>query len=351
MSNLKKYLAGSPYYMEKVLNLNLAERAKNGILTHLVLNQPPICNSHCRRCFMPNSRRGNVIDGLNIDEYKKIIKDSHDNGILCIEISGEGEPLLSKSLKEIIQFAFELGFITTLITNGHYLTTDFINYVAERNVTLVISLFSIDQGLYELDNGLHGSHKKIIEKIIIASDIYRDRMVIKDGNEVFRIAIHTTVQIDNIGSIEKIRAFCDKYNIFFSMAPLALVGEGVNIGKLKLSSDRVEDIEKLGHNSIILSHTSESEIGRKVCGTCLYGLNIGYDGNLLFDAHAGYEIGNYLGNVRSESIKELIRIQKSYIPKLFNSIDSFCPIRDPKWNIFLKQFMESSPLVNIDELE
>ena len=99
--------------------------------------------------------------------------------------------------------------------------------------------------------------------------------------------------------------------------------------------------ESKGHNSIILSHTSKREIGREVCGTCLYGLNIGYDGNVLFDAHAGYQVGGTLGNIRKNSISEIILRQREFAPFLFSNIDGFCPVRDPKWPEFLKSFTEA----------
>ena len=83
------------------------------------------------------------------------------------------------------------------------------------------------------------------------------------------------------------------------------------------------------------------QIGREVCGTCLYGLNIGFDGNVLFDVHAGYEIGDLFGNVREYTISELVRRQRKFAPLLFRNIDGFCPVRDKKWPSFLKSVIES----------
>jgi MoaA/NifB/PqqE/SkfB family radical SAM enzyme len=335
------YLAGSPYYMEEVLGVDLCARAEKGQLTHLLLNQPPVCDSHCRRCFMPKERRNNCNGQLTLEESANLIKDAADAGILCLEISGEGEPLLSKNIKGIIQAAYDNGLVTTLITNGHKLTDDLVLFFYERNVTLVVSLFSLKRDSYEMDNNLPGSFDKTISQIQQAATIYSAGNTQQNGKNVYRMAIHTTAQSDNIGELQDIEKFCENHGIFSSVATLAPVGGGLKHSNLLLAGDQKEKAKTSGLNAIILSKTSKKEIGREVCGTCLYGLNIGFDGNLLFDAHAGYEVGNILGNVRTNSIKELITKQREIAPELFNNIDGFCPIRDPKWPGFLKSYLSS----------
>lgn len=335
------YLAGSPYYVEDVLGINMCGRAINGELTHLLLNQPPLCDCHCRRCFMPDIRRGKNVKGLSSEEYCRVIKEAAKAGMFCLEISGEGEPLLSSHLKDIIQCAFDNGFITTLITNGHNLTKEFIRYIFDRNVTLVVSLFSVKKSCYEMDNNLPGSFEGTIDNILNASEIYKEGKRFVNNKVVYRMAIHTTAQADNLTELGDIRKFCDENEIFFSIAPLAPVGGGVKLSDELLTSKQTAFTTNIGHNSIILSSTSKQEMGREVCGTCLYGLNIGYDGNLLFDAHAGYEIGSLLGNVREHTIDELVRRQREFATLMFNNIEGFCPVRDRLWPKFLKQFIET----------
>ncbi|MEA3515319.1 MAG: hypothetical protein U9R34_07600 [Nanoarchaeota archaeon] len=127
MSNkyLQRVLKASSYYLEDVLELNLDKRAKEGKLSFILLNQPPICDAHCRRCFMPEERRRlGAKYALSLDESKKVLDDAREYGALCLEISGEGEPTLNKNLPKLIAHAHELGYLTTLITNGHSLTQE-----------------------------------------------------------------------------------------------------------------------------------------------------------------------------------------------------------------------------------
>jgi sulfatase maturation enzyme AslB (radical SAM superfamily) len=340
-----KYLKGSPYYLENCLGYDLDKRAEKGNLTFLLLNQPPVCNYNCRRCFMPENRRDRRLkDSLTLADYKKIIPSAAQVGILCIEISGEGEPLLSSHIVDIIKIANDNNLITTLITNGFNLNENFIEFCKGNNVTLVISLFSLTQKLYELDNNCEGSYNKIICNIEKAAKIYSDTYNIDNDKEIFRIAIHTTIQTDNIDELNEIKAFCKKNNIFFSIAPLAPIGGGK-----KMRDFFVEEnfYNKFGDNSIILSKSSIKSIGREVCGSCYYGLNIGYEGNILFDAHAGYEIEDKLGNIMKNNIRKLIQRQRKFVKYLYKNIDGFCPIRDNRWTEFYSNFLNNN--INIKD--
>jgi len=55
---------------------------------------------------------------------KKVLDDAREYGALCLEISGEGEPTLNRDLPDLISHANNLGYLTTLITNGHNLTPE-----------------------------------------------------------------------------------------------------------------------------------------------------------------------------------------------------------------------------------
>ncbi len=337
----KAYLVGSPYYVEDVLGLDPSERAANGVLTHLLLNQPPVCDCRCRRCFMPDWRRDARAEELTSQESCNLIEHARDEGIFCLEVSGEGEPLLSSHLREIVECAFHNGFTTTVITNGHLLTDKIATFFYERNVTLVVSLCSLDERLYEFDNRRPGSFRLTIENIQRAAELFRNGTQVVDGKTTYRMAIHTTAQADNVSELGSMRSYCDEHGIFFSVAPVAPVGGASQHPELLLKRSDQDSAMAAGHNSIILSRTSRKDIGREVCGTCLYGLNVGYDGNVLFDAHAGYEIGGSLGNVRSDSLTELCERQREFAPLLYANIGGFCPVRDPEWPGFLARFLEN----------
>ena len=348
-NNNKKILKASAYYLEDVLGLELDARSSDGKITFLSLNQPPICDAHCRRCFMPDDRRNRGENySLSLQESKDVLAGAREYGAMCLEISGEGEPVLSRKLFEIIKHADSLGYLTTLITNGHNLTEEQIALCEKSNVTLLFSHHSLDESVYERDNSTPGSFDKKMRNLEIASKLYKGSP--KKLNEflVYRLGIHATLQKDNVGDIVNLRDYCHERNIFFSIAPVAQTGSALNHPEMKLEemvyvNDQavsLDDAQKLlGDNSIIHSHSSSREVEREVCGTCFYGLNVGYDGAVLFDAHAGYEIGDVLGNVKDTDFSELIRRQKSISKELFENIQGFCPVRDPEWHNFMKKFI------------
>jgi len=291
---------------------------------------------------MPDSRRDRVTNGLSSEEYGRVIEQACEAGMFCLEISGEGEPLLSGSIRQVVDCAHANGMVTTLITNGHGLTEQLAQFLFDRNVTLVVSVYSLSRERYERDNRLPGSFDRTLEAIRRASEVYRRGTTATGEHTVFRMAIHTTAQAENVDDLTSIRSFCDDCGIFLSIAPLAPVGGGACIPDQMLTDEEARESTDLSDNSIILSRSSRCEVGREVCGTCLYGLNIGYDGNLLFDAHAGYEVGDRLGNVRTHSIEELVRRQRRFAPAMFRSITGFCPVRDPMWPAFLIQFLSAT---------
>lgn len=352
-SNTNKILKASSYYLEDVRGLDLEERAQNGNLSFILLNQPPICDYHCRRCFMPDYRRKSYSkkDALTLTEYQGILQDASANGIMCLELSGEGEPLLSRNLQEVIETANRNGLLTTLITNGNTLTQEQTETFRNNNVTLIFSLHTLDKKKYETDNSCGGSFDRKIEHINRAIGIYSGTKTQENGYDVYRLAIHATLQRDNLEEIKRLREFCHERDIFFSIAPLALVGSALEHPEIHPENGEksIENVVYLGDNSIIHSHSSAKTLGREVCGTAFYGLNIGWDGAILFDAHYGYEVGeqNLLGNIRNMSFEKAVKRQRRYMRILFKNIDGSCPVRDPKGKEFLENMLANKIKINL----
>jgi MoaA/NifB/PqqE/SkfB family radical SAM enzyme len=327
---MKKVLSASPYFWEQVKGVNLAQRHKEGKLSFLLLNQPPLCDSSCRRCFMPPSRR-TLAQGDNgalaFEEWKGVIHEGKKKGLLSIELSGEGEPLLSGNTVPLIEYASSQGVLATLITNGHSLTNDDLKRLMDSRGTLVFSLHTLDEKKYESDNDCPGSFRLKMEAIEKAAKAFRDTGYPWNGFLVRRLALHVTLQADNLEEVEGIRAFCHERGIFFSIAPLADTGNAVLHPEIRVDRD-VGEVALSGDNSIIHSATSKSLYGREVCGTAAFGMSIGFDGNLLLDAHGGYEIGNVLGNVRTSSFEELLNTWRGVVGIMFDATKGFCPVRD-----------------------
>ena len=95
------------------------------------------CNFHCRTCFAHfDSHRL-----LSCAEWKQIIDNLHRSGkVDAVNFAG-GEPLLYPQLDELIKYAHDLGFKTSIITNGSRVT---IPWLRKNAAYLDMIGFSID---------------------------------------------------------------------------------------------------------------------------------------------------------------------------------------------------------------
>jgi radical S-adenosyl methionine domain-containing protein 2 len=80
------------------------------------------CNMKCQYCFAGFKR---VCSQLDIVSQKEIIKQLYNFGFAKINFVG-GEPLLVNNLHELVRYAKELGFYTSVVTNGSLLTDNFL---------------------------------------------------------------------------------------------------------------------------------------------------------------------------------------------------------------------------------
>ena len=302
------------------------------LITYMSLNQNSTCDAKCAGCFRYPERKCGLTSLLSMPDYERLLGEFARLGGLAIEISGEGEPLLSPLTLPIIRLASQLGIWTTLITNCHKLTLDLVKELRSLNVALVMSLHSLSREVYEKDSGVVGSYDVKLQAINFVSQVFSGTEWVENGRTIKHASVHWTLQADNLEEVENVRRFCDERGLHFSIAPLAHTGHAATRPDLWLpeSLTRLEAVNALGDESIIFYDEPD---GRSVCGTCKYGLNIGADGNLLLDAHGGYEV--QIANIRNVDFEEAIRLQHCFSKKTFDTLSCFCPVRDARWQEFL----------------
>lgn len=114
---------------EKTLNLHLTDR----------------CNFQCKHCFVNTKGRE-----LSLDECKKIIDVIYEmNEFTRINLAG-GEPMMAHHLQDVIDYVVRKGFMCSLITNGSYLTNEFIHRNENKLYMIGISVDSTDDDINEL---------------------------------------------------------------------------------------------------------------------------------------------------------------------------------------------------------
>lgn len=324
---MKPILVSCPRFWARVRGYELHRM----FIAYMSLNQDSKCDVNCQGCFRYPKRKSGLQNLLGMPDYIRLIEEFHHFGGLALEISGEGEPLLSQFTLPIIRTASQFGIWTTLITNGHCLTEAMIKELVELRTALVLSLHSLTQETYERDSGLPGSFAIKERAIDAVAEAFKGTEWTENGYLVKRAAIHWTLQANNLDEVGQARKLCDDKGLLFSIAPLARTGHATERPELWLPEERrLEEVNALGDESIIFYDEPD---GRCVCGTCKYGLNVGADGNLLLDAHGGYEVDT--ANIRDISFERAVQFQHDFSCKMFGQLDCYCPVRDPDWKDFL----------------
>lgn len=128
---------------------------------------------------------------MTLQDTKRVLDFLHRSGFLVVYFTG-GEPTLHPHITEIVGYANELGFITSLTTNGTS-SEGTIRRLKEAGLHLLsVSLDHWDDGVCEKIRGVRGIKQKEEEILTCAKEIglsvyalnFLNPYVIRDGMEV-----------------------------------------------------------------------------------------------------------------------------------------------------------------------
>ncbi len=152
------------------------------------------CNYFCEMCELPDRakrRRGEGIEEFTTEQWLEVVNGYHRIGTAALGITG-GEPMLRQDLFQIMRHAHDLGIMTHLNTNGHFLTEE---KAAELLDTGVESInISLDGSDAETHNRIRGNSKSFQT---ILKGIERLRRLRKGALRP-RITFVTVLGLDNL---------------------------------------------------------------------------------------------------------------------------------------------------------
>ncbi len=311
------------------------DMVKNNKPIFFGIHLKPVCNFRCTKCFIGDMNNLKIQKNLSLKEIKQIILSAKKNGFKVLGITGAGEPTLDKRIKEMVSFANKNGLITHIPTNASLLTIELLKFFKANNVTLILSLDTLDKNKFV---NLSGTNEKmfttVIKNISLAQNIFKDTMIVKDNKNIYRLAIHTTISDQNINEINEIKQIVTK-DTLFSISSIA--GNEMSISNEITEKHIVEVFDK----------TTK----RNICGFFRFGIDLNFDGQLLLDAHA-IQTSKVLPNIRdfNLNIKKafdfLKPIKINFIKK---HMPGFCPVRSNNikaWikNMAIKQDIKKSIL-------
>ena len=111
----------------------------------VIIEITPSCNLKCDRCFNINSfaKDGRMKQGPSLEKLKAIMISLSNAGIKQLRITG-GEPLMSKDLFKILEFAKSLGFNIWLNSNATLVNSENISLIESFVDNVLISFNGFD---------------------------------------------------------------------------------------------------------------------------------------------------------------------------------------------------------------
>ena len=158
-----------------------------------------ICNLNCRHCY---HQRGESVT-ISIESAEKTLKKLRTLGTTHIHFLG-GEPLMVPNIIDILELAKELGFMTSINTNGMRINESFAQELLKANVDSI--MISMDGASKEVNDSIRG--EGVYAKVVNAIDCLQ-RYEIPCG-------ITVTISEINASEIGDMIDFCIKKKILSS---------------------------------------------------------------------------------------------------------------------------------------
>lgn len=279
--------------------------AENPHVFNLQIELTSSCNERCIHCYIPmHQRRKPVADSLSTDDIKKVLLQARKMGTLCVTFSG-GELLLRKDLLELLHFARDCDFITSIYSNVTLFTEPLAAQLSELNLSSVqVSLYSMNPDVHDKVTGLPGSFEKTKHGI---------ELLLEAG---MRVIINCPVLKANKDDVLEVQKYADSKDIKFGSDYL-LIGQSdfdtCNLDQRLSVTEIRHVIEEMMENNasyknFVLSKSAnydadERNIGdRPACGVGIDTLNIAANGDII--PCPGWN-GYALGNIKKDRMEEV----------------------------------------------
>ena len=147
------------------------------------------CNYKCIHCFVNKENYELSLENIKIcvDRIKEYFEKNGVKG--RINIAG-GEPLISRNINEIIDYIYSKGISISIITNGYYLSEEFIKRNSKKISSIGISVDSINNSINKITGSCFG------EKTIDYQTLVNNCLLIKKYN--MKLKINTCLTKFNI---------------------------------------------------------------------------------------------------------------------------------------------------------
>jgi len=309
-------------------------------IIYLNLNVSDVCNYRCLKCFQGDIRPDSK--SLDLPGLLSIVDRAVDElGIKSMYISGRGETFLVgkgsltdklRNYRKLVEHANLRGIGIMQFTNGYCLDKDMTDFLCGKDVSIVVSLDTLDEQKYQrLMVPPKGAFKRVMANIEYA----RKRIPIEQGGRLFRLGINTAISHENLGEVDQIKEFCADDILFFSNYPMLRGNLKDNQMQMCSSEQEYESFkDKVRETSAYRALAGICQNG--ACGFYYNGITIDINGNVLLSPY-DISTGILFGNIRdygsmADAVNKVREAVKRFLEK-FPGAKS-CPLRHPNYEEF-----------------
>lgn len=222
----------------KAIDFSEKDFSNNNLLLELRIHVVEECNLKCIYCLsnapLISEKKENGKIKLSLEEIKNNIRQAKELGIKVVSITGSGEPLFCKNLKELIEFIKSQNLGVVLFTNSLLLTKELAEWLNEKDVNLMVKLNSFNPEVNDKLVGVKGAQRVFLEKIKMLIDMG----FAKDK----RLALNCIICQENYDEIPEIFIFCRKNGIIPWIEIVTITGRAKE--DMKLPKEMVERLYK-----------------------------------------------------------------------------------------------------------
>lgn len=287
----------------KALKFSEDDFKSGKLLLELRIHVEEKCNLRCLYCLSdaPFMSEKKSEKRLSLDEIKKAIGDAKDLGAKTVSITGSGEPLLYKNLKEIIKYVHDLDLSPVLFSNSLILTPEFADFLYENNACLMLKLNSFKPEINDKLVGFQGAQNIFLERI--------NTLIKKGFARENRLALNCIICNDNLTEIPDIFRFCRKNDIIPWIETVTITGRAKY--DLTVEEDKIvklyKHLSEIDKNEFGYEWEPDSPIVGADRRRYKYLCQVGLTGDVY---HTDANITDKVGNIRKKELKELITSQK-----------------------------------------
>ncbi|GAB6116871.1 hypothetical protein JCM16816_04680 [Thermoanaerobacter brockii subsp. lactiethylicus] len=163
------------------------------------------CNLKCKHCYLGNARF-KLLQYTPLERIKELLTELKNSGVIEVFITG-GEPFLHPNFFEILEYAVDMNFFVTILTNGTCINDENIQRLLKLKVNdIKISIY-----------GFGKTHDKFVgvensfNRSMTALGLLRENNL---GKAV------TVLNTENVNEIYLLKDFLEQLNIEHEVSPL-----------------------------------------------------------------------------------------------------------------------------------